>query len=516
MEQKMSRKFVLAHDLGTTGNKACLFDEQGKPAASVSIDYGVSYPQPGWAEQDPQDWWQAVCDGSRRLLAEAHVQPDEIACVSFSGQMMGCVAVDPQARPLRSAMIWADQRAEAQAQMLIERVGWERMYALTGHRAGASYSGAKILWLRDHQPEIFKATHKFLQAKDFIAARLTGRFVTDYSDASGTNLYDLNNWNWSAEILEAVGLDVGRLPELHASSDVIGEVTRAAAEACGLKAGTPVMIGGGDGCCASTGAGVIREGRAYNYIGSSSWIALATRRPVLDPAMRTFTFAHLVPGMYCPCGTMQTAGGAYQWLRDVFGQAEKEAGARLGISPYELLDLEAESSPPGARGLLFLPYLLGERSPHWNPLARGAYLGLTVRHTRADIIRATLEGITFNLRMILDAFREQSVPVEAMRVIGGGARGRLWRQIMADIYRLAVTAPALPEAATSLGAAIAGGVGVGLYPDYSIAEALTPTVDALQPNAQAHARYARQYQVFVRAYSATARVSAELAELQAE
>ena len=356
------------------------------------------------------------------------------------------------------------------------------------------------------------STHKFLHAKDFIVARLTGSFVTDYSDASGMNLYDLRAGDWSDLILDAVGLDRAQLPELHASTDVVGEVTAAAAAEVGLAAGTPVVIGGGDGCCAATGAGVVREGSAYNYIGSSSWIALATKEPILDPTMRTFTWAHLVPGMFSPCGTMQAAGGSYQWLRDNLCQPEKDAAAHLHLSPYELMNLQAEGSPPGANGLLFLPYLLGERSPRWNPKARGGFVGLTMKHTRADMIRAGLEGITLNLRVILEAFQQQGAQVDAMRVIGGGARGRVWRQIMADIYGMPVLRPALLEEATSMGAAIAGGIGVGFFPDFSIAEKLTSIVDTVQPNPAIGPLYDRLYAVFNRAYELIAPLYDELAE----
>jgi xylulokinase len=498
----MSKQYILAHDLGTTGNKASLYDAEGTLLASAFFGYGLALPKVQWAEQDPEDWWQAVCVSTQQLLNAAAVPAAEIACVVFSGQMMGCVAVDQEARPLRSALIWADMRAGEEAQAIIDGVGMEEAYRITGHRASSSYSGAKMLWVRNHQPEIFRQTYKFLQAKDFAVARLTGNFVTDYSDASGTNLYDLAQADWSAAILDAVRLDRELLPELHASSDVVGEVTAAAAAQTGLAVGTPVVIGGGDGCCAAAGAGVVREGSAYNYIGSSSWIGLATKTPVLDPSMRTFTWAHLVPGMFSPCGTMQAAGGSYQWLRDNFGLPEKDAGARLGVSAYELMNLQAAQSPAGANGLLFLPYLLGERSPRWNPKARGAFIGLTMKHNRADMIRAGLEGITFNLRVILEAFLEQNTPVEAMRVIGGGARGRVWRQIMADIYGLPVLRPAILEEATSMGAAIAGGIGVGLFDDWSVAERLTPIVDTCLPDTTLKTEYDCQYALFNRAYAA--------------
>lgn len=509
----MPAKYILAHDLGTTGDKASLYDAEGNACASAFSGYGAVYAGPNNVEQNPEDWWQAVCASTRQLLDARRVQLNEIACVVFSGQMMGCVPVDRQARPLRSALIWADTRAVAEANLLCERPGYEAVYRITGHRASPSYTAAKILWVRGHQPEIFAQAHKFLLAKDFIVARLTGRFVTDYSDASGMNLYDLQTRDWSAEILDAVGLDRDRLAELHASTDVVGEITRQAAGEVGLAPGTPVVIGGGDGPCAAAGAGVVREGSAYNYLGSSSWIGLATRSPVYDPTMRTFTFAHLVPGMFTPTGTMQSAGGSYQWLRDTFCLPEKEAAARLNLSPYELMNLQAEASSPGAKGLLFLPYLLGERSPRWNTHARGVYFGLTMSHSRADIIRATLEGITFNLRVIMEAFEAQGAKIEAMRVIGGGAKGRAWRQIMADIYGKPILRPALLEEATSLGAAIAGGVGVGLFKDFNIAEKLTPIVDVINPNPALKLMYDRMMRIFNQTYDALAPLYEDLAAL---
>lgn len=509
----MSKKFILAHDLGTTGNKASLYDSEGQILANSFYGYGTEFPQVNWVEQNPEDWWKAVCESTQQLILDTHISPRDIACIVFSGQMMGAVAVDRQVRPLRNAIIWADTRAVDEAKVLVDAVGMEKAYTITGHRASSSYSGSKIMWVRNHQPDLFKQVYKFLHAKDFIVARLTGKFVTDYSDASGMNLYDLKTKGWSEEMVTAAGLDPALLPELHASTDVIGEVTSQVAEQVGLIAGTPVVIGGGDGCCAATGAGVVAEGAAYNYIGSSSWIAIATRDPIYDPHLRTFTWAHLVPDMYSPCGTMQAAGGSYQWLRDVFCVPEKDAASQLKVSPYELMNLQVEQSPPGANNLLYLPYLLGERSPRWNPNARGVFFGLTVQHSRADIIRATMEGITFNLRVILEAFQEQGAQVDAMRVIGGGARGRVWRQVLADIFDLPIVRPNLLEDATSMGAAIAGGVGVGLFRDFQVAVQLTPIIDVITPNEQNKEKYDRMYQVFNDCYRVMAPLYEELAEL---
>ena len=509
----MAEKFILAHDLGTTGNKASLFDEEGKVRANTLSIYGTEYPRPNWVEQNPEDWWKAVCDSTRQLLAAAKVSPKQIACITFSGQMMGCVVLDRHARPLRNALIWADTRAVPEAEQMIAKVGMDDAYHITGHRASASYSAAKIMWVRDHQPEIFAEAHKFVHAKDFIVARLTGVFATDFSDASGTNLYDLQTYDWSPAMLEAAGLDRDILPELHESTDVVGQVLASVAEEVGVAAGTPVVIGGGDGCCAAAGAGVVREGSAYNYLGSSSWIAIASKQPIYDPSLRTFTWAHMMRGMYSPCGTMQAAGGSYQWLRDTFCQQEKEAAERLKISPYELMNLQADQSKPGANGLLFFPYLLGERAPRWNPDARAVYFGLTMGHSRADIIRATLEGITLNLNVILNAFRQQGAQIEAMRVIGGGASGRTWRQIMADIYGMPIRRPALLAEATSFGAALAGGIGVGLYKDWSLAETLTPVVDELLPNPQLADLYEKLYGIFNRAYEAFVPIYEEIVSI---
>ena len=509
----MTEKYILAHDLGTTGNKSTLFDAWGKVKASYFCGYETDYPGMNLAEQNPEDWWQAVIEATRQLMETSGVTPDEIACISLCGHMMGCVAVDSQGNPLRTSIIYSDTRSVAESQELIDKVGMEPAYRITGHRTNPSLSGEKMMWIQRHQPDIYKATHKFLQAKDFIAVRLTGKFVTDYGDASGTDLYDLVGYQWSGTMLDASGLDPEKLPELHASTDVIGEVTRQAAEALGLKAGTAVVIGSGDGACAATGAGVVREGSAYNYIGSSSWIGVATTRPVIDPAMRTFTLAHLVPGLFTASGPMLTAGGAYQWVRDQFCQPEKKAAAELGVSPYELMNLQVLKSKPGANGLLFLPYLLGERSPRWNPEARAVYFGLSMSHTRADMIRATLEGITFNLRVILEALQRQNVAIPSMRVIGGGASGAVWRQILADIYGMPVQRTELLTEATSFGAAIAGGIGVGIYPDVYLAEKLTPVVDTTLPNPQNKAVYDRMYELFNRAYDAFVPLYSDLANM---
>jgi xylulokinase len=285
------------------------------------------------------------------------------------------------------------------------------------------------------------------------------------------------------------------------------------ADEVGVAAGTPVVIGGGDGACAAAGAGVIREGAAYNYVGSSSWIALSTPKPIYDPNYRTFTFGHVIPNMTMPTGTMQAAGASYQWTRDQLALVEQQVAKTLGISPYELINLEIEKVPVGAEGLFYLPYLMGERSPRWNPYARGAFIGLTIRHTRAHMFRAVLEGVTMNLRVILDAFRNQGTPIDAMRIIGGGARGRVWNQIMADLYGIPVQRLSILEEATSMGAALVGGVGVGLYPDFSMIETMNEIAEVFTPNPKAQAVYEKTYPIFNATYDALVSVYDQIANL---
>ena len=512
----MGKDLILAHDLGTTGNKATLVDQEGTRVASTFCAYDTFYPNIGWAEQDPEDWWKAFRISTAKLIQENQVDAARIAAVSFSGQMMGCLPVDRDGNPLRRAIIWADHRAIEEASLLSERLGEERVYEITGHRISPTYSVEKLLWIKRHEPDAFKKTYKVLHAKDFLRLRLTGTYFTDYSDASSMNLFDIKEKQWSAEITDALGLSVEILPEVRPSTYVSGEMTQMLADELGLVRGTPVIVGGGDGPCAAVGAGVVAEGDAYNYVGSSSWIALAAPRPIYDPERRTFNFYHLDPDTFMPTGTMQSAGASYQWLRNNLCHQEVTEAARLGTSPYELMDREASKSPPGAKGLLFLPYLMGERSPHWNPSARGVFIGLTQTHRREDMIRAVLEGVGFNLRIILDAFVRQGIGIPTIRVIGGGAKGALWRQILADIFDRPVLKLDLLEEATSLGAAIAGGIGVGLFHDFKVAQKIVRISEVHYPDSKVRDVYEREYDIFQETYRSLVPVYTKLQGLVEE
>lgn len=504
-------RYILAHDLGTSSNKAALYGEDGTLAASAVAFYETCYPHPNWAEQNPEDWWKAVCDSTKELLQKARISSGEVACVSFSGQMMGCLLVDREGVPLRPMMIWADTRAGKEEKEMIDRLGMERVYRVTGHRPSASYSAAKLLWVKKNEPQVYARAYKMLHAKDFIIHRLTGNFVTDYSDAGGTNLFDMEKKEWSEEICRALDIPMGLLPEAHPSAGTAGGVTKAAAAACGLMEGTPVIIGGGDGSCACVGAGVVEEGKTYCVLGSSSWISRAGKAPVYDEKMRTFNWVHLDPALYTPCGTMQAAGLSYSWYRDTFCVEEKRAAKELGTGVYDLIDRAVKSCSPGAGGVLYLPYLLGERSPRWNRAARGAFVGMDVTTTKAKLARAVLEGVGYNLKVILDILEGQK-PIEELVMIGGGAKGRLWLEILSDIWQKPLQVSACPEEATSLGAAVCGGVGTGLFPDYHAVKRFNRTVETIWPDPSHAEQYQKLYGIFNRTYEALAPVYAELAK----
>ena len=474
----MSR-YILAHDLGTSGNKATLFTTEGRMVGSVTVPYDTHYFNNNWSEQEPEDWWRAVCSSTKALVQD--VDARQIAVIAFSGQMMGCLCVDRDGRPLRPAILYSDQRAVKECSAILAQIDPREFYRTTGHRASASYSVEKLMWVKDHEPQVYAKTYKMLHAKDYLNFRLTGVMATEYSDASGTNVLDLNTLRWSEKIVRAAGIDGEMLPTLKASTDVIGTLTPTSAVALGLPAGIPVAAGGGDGVCAGVGVGSVKPGITYNYLGSSSWIATTTKQPIYDEQMRTFVWAHAVPGFVHPCGTMQTAGSAYAWLKNEICTMEKAAASGGGGNPYELINREIEKSPPGANGLVFLPYMLGERSPRWNPDAKGALLGLTLEHTRADVLRAVMEGVTLNLSIILDIFRAQ-IPIREITVIGGGAKGAVWRKIMADVYQADILRPNYLEEATSMGAAIIGGVGCGVFKDFDVAGRFIEMTDTTRPD----------------------------------
>lgn len=501
--------YVIAHDLGTSGNKATLFDETGRLVASRTASYSTRYAAGNRAEQNPLDWWTAIVETTRALLQV--VPSSEVAGVALSGQMMGCLCVDRKGRPLRPHILYCDQRSQEEEAFLSAKIDPLHFYGITGHRISASYSLEKLMWIKKHEPEVFAQTYKMLNAKDYINYRLCGVMATDPSDASGTNAYDLGRWQWSEEIMNVAGLDMNLLPEVHSSIEVIGNVTATVVAETGLRAGTPVICGGGDGSCAGVGVGCVAPGKAYNYLGSSSWVALTVDKPIVDLQRRTMNWAHVVPGMLHPSGTMQTAGASYNWMVNELCGPEKSLARTSGRSVYEWIDELIGASPVGANRLLFLPYLLGERTPRWNVDAKGAFIGLTLNHSRGDMLRAVMEGITLNLGLIVNIFR-QHIPVDRMTVIGGCAKNPVWQQMMADIYQTEIKVPNYLEEATSMGAAVLAGIGAGLFKDFSVTDRFIRMEKTVYPIPENVKKYSEWMAVFDKAYYALCEIYPALKE----
>ncbi|MDD2971361.1 MAG: xylulokinase [Lachnospiraceae bacterium] len=505
------KDYIIAHDLGTSGNKATLYRTDGTLIASTLFTYETYYPHPGWVEQKPEEWWQAVCGSTKALMEKAGIRPSQIAAISFSAQMMGCLLVDRAGNALRPMLIWADTRAGKQEKEMIEKLGMERVYQITGHRASASYSAAKLLWIRENEPEIYGKAYKMIHAKDYIICRLTGEFATDYSDASGTNLFDIVEKRWSQEILQALQIPEELLPTAYPSTHVVGGIRKEEAEQMGLVEGTPVVLGGGDGSCACVGAGAVMEGHAYNVLGSSSWISIASKSPVFDQQMRTFNWVHLDEHLYTPCGTMQAAGYSYNWYRNTLCQEERREAAEQGCSAYQLIDQGVEACPPGANGVMFLPYLLGERSPRWNHEARGSFIGMGISTTKGELSRAVLEGVGFNLKVILDILEEKT-NIEQLTLIGGGAKGKVWAQILADIWQKPLVLPRFQEEATSMGAAVCAGVGIGIYRNFQSVSLFNQGSSTIKPRTEYADQYHSLYEIFNHAYEQMVPIYHELAE----
>lgn len=502
-------QYILAHDLGTSGNKATLFTVEGKLIASKVHSYDVHYFNGTWAEQNAEDWWNAVCITTQSLLEETGIDAKEIGAVSFSGQMMGCLCVDKNGRPLRNAIIWADQRATAQAAQIEAHISQWDFYHIVGHRNTASYGVQKLMWVKDNEPEIYEQTYKTLNAKDYIVFRLTGKFYSEYSDANSMGCFDLNRLSWSEELIAYAGIDADKLPELKPSTFVAGGVTQEASVLTGLATGTPVVLGGGDGVTANIGTGSVHPGKTYCCMGTSAWITTTTDKPVFDEEMRTVTWAHVVPGLYAPNGTMQTAGGAYSWLKNTICKMETYDAKLHGKSPYDYMNEQIAAAPVGSNGIIFLPYLLGERAPRWNVDAKGAFLGLKSENTRGDLLRSVLEGVTMNLDIIL-AILKKHVRIDEITVIGGGAKGDVWRQIMADIFNTRILVPTLLEEAGSMGAAVTGGVGAGIYKNFDAVERFLEIRAVQEPDRNAGEKYEAVKEVFDECYFALEKVFPKL------
>jgi xylulokinase len=475
---------LLGIDLGTSGVKAALFAaEDGHVIADAFEDYPLYHPRPGWAEQNPAEWWQATVAAIRACLAGAAklgVQPADICGVGLSGQMHGVVLLDAHQQVLRPCIIWADQRSDAQSRWMTEKVGASKLIEYVSNPALTGFSAPKLLWIRDNEPEIFAQARTMLLPKDYIRYLLTGVMAMEISDAAGTCLFDVKHGHWSQEVLEAIELEPSLLPPVVPADGVAGKITEEVATLTGLPAGTPVAGGGADNACGAVGNGVVVPGLALVSIGTSGVVLAHAATPQVDtsgPTPRIHTFNHAVPQAWYLMGVTQGAGLSLRWVRDNIGLPERALERWTGEDAYEVLTREAASVPPGCEGLIFLPYLQGERTPHLDPYARGGWIGLTASHDRRYLIRSVLEGVAFSLKDCMSIIQEQGLQMEQVRATGGGARSLVWRQIIADILGVELVITNATEG-PAFGAALLAGVAAGVYS--SVQEACAQTVRVVE------------------------------------
>lgn len=490
---------LLGLDVGTTGVRCVALDEGGKLVAEATAEYPVYSPYPGWSEQRPEDWWRASCKVIAQVAAKVG---RDIAAIGLTGQMHGAVFLDKGDEVIRPALLWNDQRTAAQAEAITERVGASRLTEIAGNPALTGFQAPKILWLRDEEPRAYERVASVLLPKDYIRLRLTGERATDASDASGTLLLDLKERTWSGEILDALEIPVGWLPRVFEGPDRTGQVRQDISNELGLQHQLPVAAGGGDNAAAAVGNGIIRDGLASCSIGTSGVLFAHSDTLARDPSGRLHAFCHSVPNRYHLMGVTLSAGGALRWWRDLVGKAD-----------YEELSELASQAPPGAEGLLFLPYLTGERTPHLDPGARGAFFGLTSRHNVSHLTRAVMEGVAFSLRDSLEIMVALGTNPTQIRATGGGARSPLWRQLLADVFGRPIVRTLAVEGPAS-GAALLAGVTAGVFENVEDACAgISLRPDICEPETSRTRLYDDYYAAYRELYPATASTMHALADL---
>jgi xylulokinase len=494
--------YYLGLDIGTSGTKALLITAEGKPVASDTQEYPLYTPRPLWAEQRPEDWWEAVQTVSKNVLAKAGIRGEEIAGIGLSGQMHGSVFLDKDNNVLRPALLWCDQRTQAECDWITAQVGQENLVKYISNPVLTGFTAPKIVWLRNHEREIYDKVVKVLLPKDYIRFKLTGVHATEVSDASGTALLDVANRRWSQEVLDAAGIPRSFMPECAESIEITGQVHAEAAALTGLAIGTPVAGGGGDQAAGAVGSGIVETGVVSSTVGTSGVVFAYSDTPATDPKLRVHTFCHAVPGKWHTMGVVLSAGGSLRWLRDTFFQPEGVVGRTIGEDPYNLMAEGARHVPAGSEGLIFLPYLTGERTPYPDANARGTFFGITLRHGRQHFARSVFEGVAYALNDTFQIFEEIGVPITQVRASGGGAKSPVWRQIHADVTGHPHVTLSVDEG-PALGAALLAAVGTGAYATVAEAcHAAIQTVAETQPNAEAHAAYQKYYDVYQALYPA--------------
>lgn len=483
----------LGIDVGTGGTRALLIDASGRVVASATAEHApMASPHIGWAEQSPEDWWRAAQSAITACLKKAGISGDEVAAVGLTGQMHGLVLLDDRGSVLRPALLWCDQRTGEECREITAKAGASQLIEWTANPALTGFTLPKVCWVRKNEPQIWARVRTVLLPKDYLRFCLTGDRASDVADASGTLLFDVVHRRWSKPMLELSDISEALLPQVFESPEITGRIHAEAAKRTGLKIGTPVVAGAGDQAAGAVGMGIVRAGAVSATIGTSGVVFAATEKPVLEPGGRIHTFCHAVPGRWHVMGVTQGAGLSLRWFRDQFGAGSK-AAAEDGRDPYEKLTEEAAQAPTGADGLLWAPYLMGERTPHLDPNIRGALVGITAQHSRSHVVRAILEGVAFSLRDSLTLFQEIGVPIQSIRLGGGGARSPLWRQIQADVYGMPVEIVQAEEGA-AYGAAILAGVGGGAWPSVDAAtQSVVRVKEKIAPLAKNVALLDQQY-----------------------
>lgn len=506
-------KYLLGVDLGTSGTRTALFNLSGEVILSKSVEYPLYQPNNGWAEQDPKDWWDAAVTTIGYVVRESGVDPSDIASLGISGQMHGLVMLDEKGEVLRPSIIWADQRTGEECAEMTRLIGYDRLIAVTANPALTGFTASKILWVRKHQPEIYKKCRHILLPKDYLRYKLTGDFATEVSDASGMQLLDVPNRRWSDEVLGRLQIDREMLARVYESPEVTGHISQSAAKLTGLSENTLVVGGAGDNAAAAVGTGTVVDGRAFTTIGTSGVVFAHTSSPAIDPKGRVHTFCCAVPGAWHVMGVVQSAGLSKRWVRDTCCEKEIAEAEKTGVDPYVLLDALAGESPVGANRLIYLPYLMGERTPHLDPDCRGVFFGLSAMHRKNDLIRAVMEGVSYSLKDSLDILDGMGVKPQSMLLTGGGAKSSFWRQILSDVFNCPVQTIKSAEG-PALGVAILAGVGAGLYPSVEEAcERLVQPASVFSPDPVIAALYDKYHRLFRKLYPALKDSYKELAGL---
>lgn len=505
--------YYLGIDIGTSGTKATLFDSHFHAIATATSGYDMQQPYLGWAEQSPETWWHATQDVIRQVVRQSHIQPENIRSIGVTGQMHGMVLLDAFNQVLRPAIIWCDQRTTEECEWLTTSVGREHLIAITANPALPAFTASKILWVQRHEPEIFHRIDKILLPKDYIVHQLTGGYSTDVSDASGTQLLDIHTRQWSQTMLNVVGIQRHQLPEVYESEQVVGYVQPTIAALLGLSSTTSVVAGAGDQAAAAVGNGIVSPGTLSMTIGSSGVVFAATDQPIIDPHGRVHTFCHAVNGKWHVMGVTQAAGLSMKWMKDQLFQHEVQEAVNHQRNVYDEINRQISLIPAGAEGVIYLPYLNGERTPHLDAHARGVFFGLTTRHTKAHLVRAVMEGVTCSLHDCYGVLQAMQLSAAKIRVAGGGAQSDVWMQMIADHLNIPSVRTNVSDAGT-LGCAMLAAVGCGDEPSLvELCNRIVLTSATFTPETTLHHVYMPYYQLYQQLYLALKPQFVQLAEI---